>query len=86
MKANANVGVTVAAAVMLLAGCAGSDSGKEVADSSGSSTVSGASTSSSSDDAATSKVDCADPGLSQAEWSQHCGPDATGGGRVRWSV
>lgn len=56
------VGVA-AAAVMLLAGCAGSDSGNDAASSS----------------SKTSAVDCKDPGLSQAEWTANCGPDSTGG-------
>lgn len=71
-------GVTVAAAtVMLLAGCAGSDSGNDAA--AGSSSTPAPTSSSGDTSATTSSVDCSDPDLSQAEWTQNCGPDASPG-------
>lgn len=71
------LGVTAVAAVVLLAGCASSDSGSDAATGSSSSTSSTSSTASSP---TTANVDCSDPDLSQAEWTANCGPDATGGG------
>lgn len=76
-------GAAAIAAVMLLAGCAGSDSGTDTAGASSTSTKHTTSkNSSSSKGDAPPAVDCDDPDLSQAEWVDNCGPDATGGGNA----
>lgn len=78
-------GVTAIAAVMLLAGCASSDSGTEGAGASSSRSSSSATAepdkkTTSKTSSASPTVDCADPDLSQAEWVDNCGPNAPGGG------